>query len=185
MQFGTKPTVEGCRALAITGWVRDAVIRPGTWWSGSTSWRNKATGEPLGSIGVEARVDEDGTGLVRLTYKVTPYGGESVPVDLPVRLTSVPRHLGGRQWYFVCPLVVDGARCGRRAATLYLRDGCSLFGCRICLDLAYRSSQQAHAAERRDRVLAKLAWHGGMRRLIAGADRLPPGELLALIRGLY
>jgi hypothetical protein len=85
----------------------------------------------------------------------------------------------------VCPLVGNGTRCGRRAAKLYLRDGCSLFGCRRCLGLTYRSSQEAHGAERRERALARLAArYGGMRRLMAGAGRLSPGELLALVRGL-
>jgi hypothetical protein len=184
VQIGTKPAVENCRSITAGGWVRAGIIRPGVRWSGSVHWRDGETGEVLASIGVEARADEDGTGLVRLRYTVTRHG-EKEPVDLSVRLTSVPRYFGGRQWYFVCPLAVKGTRCGRRACKLYLRSGCSLFGCRVCLDLRYRSSQEAHAVERRERVLGQLAArYGGVRRLMNRVDQLSPGELLALIRAI-
>ena len=69
-------------------------------------------------------------------------------VSIPVRLTTTPTQFGGQRWWFVCPSIVRGIPCGRRAGKLYSPPGEKYFGCRKCYDLTYRSSQEAHQAER-------------------------------------
>src|SRR5262245_42197552 len=69
-------------------------------------------------------------------------------VRIPVELQTTPTRFGGPRWWFTCPLCVRGVACNRRAAKLYLPPGARYFGCRKCHDLTYRSSQEAHQAER-------------------------------------
>jgi hypothetical protein len=60
----------------------------------------------------------------------------------------MPTQFGGKRWWFICPLIVHGIACNRRAGKLYLPPGARYFGCRKCHDLTYRSRQEAHQAER-------------------------------------
>jgi hypothetical protein len=69
-------------------------------------------------------------------------------VKIPVRLEATPTQFGGRRWWFICPLIVRGIACRRRAGKLYLPPGAKYFGCRKCHDLTYRSCQEAHRTER-------------------------------------
>jgi hypothetical protein len=88
-------------------------------------------------------------------------------VTLPVRLQNTPTQFGGLRWWFTCPLTIGGVACDRRAGKLYLPPGARHFGCRVCHRLAYRSSQQAHQAERRaksmERQLQAVKAREGMR----------------------
>jgi hypothetical protein len=76
-------------------------------------------------------------------------------VNIPVCLEATPTQFGGRRWWFICPLIVRGIPCNRRAGKLYLPPGAKYFGCRKCHDLTYRSCQEAHQAER---VFARLGF---------------------------
>ena len=69
-------------------------------------------------------------------------------------------------------------------AKLYRRG--RYFGCRVCHDLTYRSSQQAHRAERNERMLSKIIVKHRMNlhRLVSGASSLSSDELFYLVRTL-
>lgn len=69
-------------------------------------------------------------------------------VRIPVRVQSTPTHFSGCRRWFTCPLIVDGVACNRRVAKLHLPPSSPYFGCRNCHELTYRSSQEAHQAER-------------------------------------
>jgi hypothetical protein len=69
-------------------------------------------------------------------------------VNIQVRLEATPTHFNGRRWWFICPLIVRGIACNRRAGKLYLPSGAKYFGCRECHDLTYRSCQEAHQTAR-------------------------------------
>ena len=69
-------------------------------------------------------------------------------IEIPVRLQTTPTNFKGRRWWLTCPLTVGGVACNRRAGKLYFPPGAKHFGCRECHDLSYRSSQEAHRAER-------------------------------------
>jgi hypothetical protein len=64
-------------------------------------------------------------------------------VQIPIRLQTTPTQFGGERWWFSCPLLLDGVPCKRRVGKLYLPPGVKYFGCRLCHDLTYRSSQEA------------------------------------------
>lgn len=57
-----------------------------------------------------------------------------------ISLTSTDCNFGGKRYWFVCPLVLDGKACERRVAKLYFDN--TWFGCRHCHDLAYNSQYE-------------------------------------------
>ena len=60
---------------------------------------------------------------------------------LPIRLQTTKTNFGGRRWWFCCAMQ-------SRVAYLYLPIGAHNFACRVCHDLKYRSTQEAHGRER-------------------------------------
>lgn len=74
-------------------------------------------------------------------------GEESCLVQQRIHMTStlvLGRHY---RWWMHCPLPLSPGNsersCYRRCAVLYFDPGSRRFGCRQCLDLTYRSSQQS------------------------------------------
>jgi len=86
----------------------------------------------------------DGQPTITLDYR----WNDTEVVHLPIRLQATPTQFGGQRRWLTCPLVNDGVACNRRAGKLYLPPGARYFGCRKCHILTYRSSQEAHQAER-------------------------------------
>jgi hypothetical protein len=76
---------------------------------------------------------------VRMCYK-DPRSGEFC--DYSVDLVSTRPPYGGLRWWFVCPGVVAGRRCGRRVRKLYLAPGRAGFACRRCCELCYISQRE-------------------------------------------
>src|SRR5262245_40489653 len=175
----SRRTVESCRSIDVRWLVREKLIEPGIWRSGSLKWRDTDTDEVRASIGyiVDAVAGESGTMRLKYTYK--PAGAEHEEVDYPVRLVTTRPHMGGLRWWFICPLVVNDRPCRRRVAKLY--GSGRYFGCRACKGLAYLSSQEAHQEERIERMLRKM-WriHGGLPDPATASD----GELLLLLRAM-
>jgi hypothetical protein len=147
-----KTTVEECSILSAGKLVRDGIIAPSPG-SGWLSWTNTATGAQTASLGYSREVDNDLV-VLRLRYTVTRRNGEAVDVDEPVVLRTTPSAVGGKRWWFVCPLVVGGRVCHRRVGKLFLPPSARYFGCRRCHDLTYTSCQESH---RYDRLFTRLA----------------------------
>jgi len=125
----SKRTTEDHRALDVRKLHRDGALVAGR----SCSWEWKRRGEVVASIGIETETLE----RVRLRYQVT-IRSRTEARDYPVPITWTPCHLGGNRPWFLCPC------CDRRVAKLY---SSTLFACRHCLRLNYRSQQ----ANKRDR----------------------------------
>jgi hypothetical protein len=131
-----KRTVEDCHALdtadlkrlgLLTSDERVGVLR---WTRGR---------DVVSSVGYTIRVGEN-AGTLRLSYR--PRKSEE-EVEYPIELVPTPCHLGGKRWWFVCPLRRGDAVCDWRVRKLYL--GGRYFGCRHCNALAYTSTQQSDA----------------------------------------
>jgi len=83
-----------------------------------------------------------GDAFIRLTYKLKRWNeDEWRPIDIKIKLESVPCHFGGERWYFRCGLSRNGVYCGRRVAILYQVG--DYFGCRHCADLSYDSCNES------------------------------------------
>ena len=132
-------TVEACRSLDVNRWMREGILAPDTRRWGSWAWTNSSTGARTASLGYE--VDTAGrVPWVRLFYTITSRGGEPVDYDYKIVLAQTRPTYGGVRWWFVCPVVGCGRRCGK----LYLPPGGQYYGCRRCYDLTYESSQESH-----------------------------------------
>ncbi len=149
MTRDARSTVEQSFVLSISS-LRQA-IRPGAYGWITWDWPNGAKS----SVGLSVTQDAD-TPIITLQYRCRNHED----IRIPVRLQATSINSGGKRWWFTCPLIVDGVRCGRRAGKLYLPPGARYFGCRKCHDLTYRSSQEAH---QRERLLATIQRQTGWR----------------------
>ncbi|MFW5943567.1 MAG: hypothetical protein ACOCXI_17300 [Chloroflexota bacterium] len=158
LTLSTKPLTKGLNR------VMDAAERRGTIWGGILEWSLRSTGETTSSIGYTIERGDAGP-LLRLRYTTTRRGEEQ-KLDYRVATTYTEPNFGGRRWWFLCPLVVDGQPCRRRVGKLYLPPGAHYFGCRQCHDLTYESTRQNDMLDGVDRrlwaVLRKLKHKGSV-----------------------
>jgi len=152
-----KTTVEECLILSAGKLARDGIIAQSSG-SGWLQWTNTATGERTASVGYSREIHNDRV-VLRLRYTVARGHGDSVGVEQSIWLQTTPSAVGGRRWWFTCPLVVNGRPCGRRVEKLYLPPGVRYFGCRHCHDLTYTSCQESH---RYNRLIHRLASDTGI-----------------------
>jgi hypothetical protein len=103
-------------------------------------WNIHGMSEEMGLVRFEVVRVEGKPLALNIDYVLNIEGkhqGVNQTIELqPTRLCS-----GGLRWWFICPGMIDGKRCGRRVRKLYLPPGRLYFGCRHCYDLAYMSSQ--------------------------------------------
>lgn len=144
-----KTTVEECLILSADKLARDRMLREGLRGPGALTWTRVATGEKVSSMGYGVDTLDRAAAWIRLHYARTQHGED---VDYRIHLTPLP--WGGVRWRFVCPLTVNGRTCRRRCGKLYLPLGGRYFGCRLCYDLTYTSSQEAHKFDGLFRLLA-------------------------------
>jgi hypothetical protein len=101
--------------LDINWLVRWEMISPGSSTDHhSIRWVN-SNGEVIASGWISADMRSDSDGLLHIQI------GD---LDQPIILVTLPRHLGGRQWFFVCPVM------NRRASVLWLPSGARQFASR-------------------------------------------------------
>ena len=109
--------------------------------AGSISWT-----WPSGDSSTVGYFVTDDGGRLTVTFHYRWQDREQVRV--PIRLQTTPTQFGCRRRWFTCPLFVNGVACRRRVGNIYLPGGAKYFGCRMCHDLTYKSSQESHQLER-------------------------------------
>jgi hypothetical protein len=153
-------TVEGTRAIDVMQLARAGFLAgPNT---GSWQWRYRdgSTASVLITGG------RDG---VALNYRIRLSGGDWQPVNQRITVQWTPCHFGGERAWFICDVMANGMRCGRRVAKLY--GGGRFFACRRCYRLNY-AIQRGGPMDRAHHQLARL-----QRKLAPnydGSERLPP-----------
>ncbi len=130
-------TVDHCRILDASQLMREGILGQGVTRAGTWQWTRIDTGEVTASI--DYRVDTSSDPALHLTYN--PAEGAK-PLNEAIGLETTRPHRGGLRWWFTCPLVVDGERCGRRVQKLYLPHSGRYFGCRHCYELSYESKNK-------------------------------------------
>jgi hypothetical protein len=127
--------------LDLNRLIRNGVVRPGERTGPiSIQWINSDTGGIRTSGKITSDLHDGETGW---------FGFESRDLDQRIRLVARPRHFGGRQWYFLCPVM------NRPVSVLWRPPGATRFasrqrwGRRI---VAYRSQflaphDRAHAGQ--------------------------------------
>ncbi len=141
-RWDAKTTVEDCRVLSASRWMRECILRTGVHHQGSCAWFSAYTGERTSSLGYEVKTTSDGAPWVRLRYAV-PSLDEAL--DYRVHLQTTTPHFGGIRWWFTCPLTTRGRPCRRRCEKLYVPPGGKYYGCRECYDLSYASRREDRA----------------------------------------
>lgn len=111
----------------------------GGYCSGVITWTS-GWDESKSSIGISSTMNEN-TRKVHLNYTITKYDGEKRDIDYDVQIVETTCNYGGKRYWFVCPLIVNGRYCRRRVGKLYHGNG-DYFGCRHCYNLTYASRNQ-------------------------------------------
>lgn len=106
---GWRPHIESALSLDLRRMFELGALRVGSDTTGSWCWRRD--GETISSVGYHATLGED-TGSLTLNYS-SGTDEERQPFTCTVQLVTLPRHYGGRIWYFICPY------SGKRARKLY------------------------------------------------------------------
>jgi len=137
--YSNRWTVEECKTIT-TKVLNGHNLFNGGVRSGGMDWNGN--GKKTGSISFVVSTVK-GDEYFRTYYTHTSNKEEKTEIDYKVRLTWTPCYFGGRRWWFICPLVVNGRTCYRRVGSLHLGNG-KYFGCRHCYNLTYTSSQESH-----------------------------------------
>jgi hypothetical protein len=135
-------TVEECLPLDVES-VRDAGVLGSALGSVCTSSWISGSGEGLGSIECSVVRNQPDCLAVHIRRQYARLESVLRLVDecmIPIATTRP--HLGGRRFWFRCPVVRDGKPCGKLAGRLYLPPEEQVFACRICHNLTYKSAQQ-------------------------------------------
>jgi hypothetical protein len=169
-------TVEESRQFEIRRLVKESVVKAGVWHSGLWIWRDGRTGEVTSSVGYEVDTRAMTDAWLRLCYTIT-HSGEKI--SYPIQLQTSRPPLGGLRWWFVCPLIVSGVACQRRAAKLYLPAGAQYFGCRKCHGLTYSSTQTWDK-----RVAALRNNPAGLEAVLADLAGASVGQLILALKAL-
>jgi hypothetical protein len=125
-----KTLVEGCSALSV------ADILDGRQASEGAAVSSIHVPRGTGAIVVQCSLVEGSHPRTHLRYVLD---GEDFRYR--VRLDKTSPNFGGVRWWLLCPIEHDGTECGNRVSRLYLPLGEKYFGCRVCHDLTYRSTQ--------------------------------------------
>lgn len=137
--YSSRWTIEECKPISITVLNKQHFFDGGIRWGESKWIRN---GKENGSIGFSVSTVE-GDEYIHFRYMhINNQTSEKTELDYKARLVWTSCHYGGRRWWFICPLVVNGQVCNRRVGVLYLaNDKC--FGCRHCYNLTYWSCRRS------------------------------------------
>jgi hypothetical protein len=146
--YSSRRTVEECKSVT-TKFLNKQHYFDGGVLCGDISWN--CNGEKTGAISIAVSTINDDE-YIRFSYtqpdKTT---GDKLTFDYKARIVSTSCNYGGRRWWIICPLGINGHTCNRRVSALYLAG--KYFGCRHCHNLTYNSSQDSHKF---DRVFLKI-----------------------------
>jgi hypothetical protein len=129
---------DSCLRLDLRDVVKRRLLGAGDF---SWRWKNSATCEEVGSIGINSTQ----------FCMVLSYSHNGVPISERVEIDRTPCTFGGTRPWLRCP------RCARRVAVLYLRS--SRFVCRRCGGVVYGSQSEdamGRAWRRQSRLEARL-----------------------------
>lgn len=146
---GARECADDFNRLDVRHCARAGMLRPGR----CTVWKWRFRDEVVAAINVQVEPDR-----LILKYRHGDGGSEWKDEHYSVRIVRTACRFGGTRPWFLCP----ARGCGRRVAVLY---GGGIFACRQCHELAYRSSRESvseRAAQRAEKVRARLGWEPGI-----------------------
>jgi hypothetical protein len=146
---GGRNCTDDMRALDVREVSRAGLLTAGDVFS----WNWNRGRETTGSVQFKVEAERV---IFNYRWRAPAYNGGAFE-NYPVWLDWTPCALGGRRVWWVCP----AKGCSRRVAVLYAG---SVFACRHCWKLAYRSQSEAgldRAARLADAIRERLGWEPG------------------------
>ncbi|MGF1580384.1 MAG: hypothetical protein ACFCD0_13560 [Gemmataceae bacterium] len=138
-----KTTVEECKVLTVKGLRKLDLLKPDTRISRTLSWGGDNPGAKS-IFGITVDTANECPHIV-LSYRSRE---REESFEYLVRLSTTEPPFGGVRWWLHCPLVFKAGLCDSRVTKLFLPMGRKYVGCRKCLNLGYRSSQESHKYDR-------------------------------------
>ena len=139
--WNRKTRVDEARSIDILDLQRKEVFSKDSAWSWTSSWSRN--GEVVASISYRVENGMDGPTGLRFIYSITDNEtGAKKDYNYIIPVVSTRCNYGGKRWWFICPLVVNGRSCQRRCRIVYLPPEAEYFGCRECHRLTYESRQR-------------------------------------------
>ena len=136
-----KIRVDEVRSMDILDLQRKKVFSRGSGVTWTSSWSRN--GEVVASISYRVESREDGPSGLRFMYTITSNdSGEKKDYNYIIPVVSTSCNYGGKRWWYICPLIVNGRSCLRRCRIVYMPSGSEYFGCRECYQLTYESRQR-------------------------------------------
>jgi hypothetical protein len=135
--YNTKTELDELKKITIVFLKKYKYLDDG-WHSGTINWSRN--GEQIGSVGIQSLISDE-ENYLRITYTQTDRDtGDKKDFDYKNRLTTTPCSFGGKRYWFICGLSVNGNYCGKRVGVLYKAG--DYFGCRNCQKLTYASRNE-------------------------------------------
>ena len=143
--WNRKTRVDEARAIDVLDLQRKGVFRKNVGMIWKLSWSRE--GEEVASVSYRVESEEGNPSGLRFMYSTTDNEtGEKKDYNYTISVESTPCNYGGKRWWYICPLVVNGISCGRRCRIIYMPPGAKCFGCRECHQLTYESRQRHREA---------------------------------------
>jgi hypothetical protein len=139
--WSRKTRVDEVRSIDILDLQRKEVFSKDSSWSWTSTWSR--SGEVIASVSYRVEAGKNGPSGLRFMYAITDTDtGEKKDYNYVIPVDATPCNYGGKRWWYVCPLVMNGRSCRRRCRIVYMPPGAEYFGCRECYQLTYESRQR-------------------------------------------
>lgn len=161
---GGRPTIEDGRTLDLPLLFRKRCLQDGGSLTGGVlTW--SSNGNPIAKIGFSYDLTDAEYAWLKLSFTLTPYGGQPQQIEQRITLSSTNPNYGGRRWWMLCPVT------GERVAKMHMPPGGGKFASRNAWRLGYHSQrmgQSDQVFEELFRLQRKLGspegWEAGLRR---------------------
>lgn len=106
--------------------------------NGKITWTRNGNENAIGYI-MSLENSEDKVSFIQLIYTKTDNEGNKENLDYKIPLITTSCNYGGKRYWFVCALSINGRSCARKVGVLYKPYYAKYFGCRNCYNLTYAS----------------------------------------------
>ena len=111
--WNRKTRVDEARSIDILDLQRKEVFSKESSWTMTSSWSRN--GKVVASIYYQVEFGDKGPIGLRFMYTITNnYTNKKKDYSYMIPVVSTPCNYGGKRWWFICPLLVNGRACQRR-----------------------------------------------------------------------
>lgn len=139
--WSVRLTVEECYALVVEDLMRAGFFSAQNGTNCTVTWTNGDGTEPF-RVGLRLLTAAPGRLALIFCYDTASFHAlKANRVEYRVEIIARPCRFGSRRYLFLCPVGRQGLRCNKPIRKLYLPPDGTVFGCRDCYNLTYKSCQ--------------------------------------------